>query len=854
MGLNVFANDSVTTTSNFVQAIDYAVANGVKVLNESFGGNPFPDTALDAVRIADDDAVAAGVTVVVSSGDAGVTSTDGSPATDPNVISVGASTTFRSYRQNTFGGINAMSPNANNNSWIDNNISSLSSGGFSQSGGNTVDLVAPGDLNWTLCSTNTSMYPCFDEHGQPSGIIQEGGTSESSPLTAGAAADVIQAYQSTHGGAYPTPALVKQILMSSATDIAAPAEQQGAGLLNVQKAVQYAATGGLMISPNQLNITRIGGTNPPQTITLMNTGTATQTVKLSTRALTNLVSSPSGSFCLNPTSGTIGCGAPTANTFKIWNGVTEAYQEETFTVPATGTTSRLNFSATYPDTGQSSLLHVALYDPSGAYAGYSLPQGLADYANVQVANPAPGTWTAVFFTQQADSGTQGTIQWEADTWTYGRGGTITPTSLTIKPGHTGTATFTPTDPVHAAGDLAQSIVITRSAGGAGSATTTIPVTVRTLIPGAGNFSGVLTGGNGRGNPSVTNTYVFTVPAGRKDVEASVNIPDNNNGLTAYLIDPQGNAVASSSNVTLDNFPPSTVIATNGLTVYKDNPEAGRWTLVLDWLQPVSGDAISMPFTGSVQFNQVTTSNNLPRGPGDVPMLVQGQTYNYTVSVTNTSSSPEAYFVDPRMSSSSWTDLSDLSGDPTSLSLPLTAFPPIYIVPPNSTEMSTSLNGNGTPVSYDYFPWPGDPDQYVADGTSTPSALYSPSSGELSPGLWSLVPSEIGPYGAGPAPSATASADVQVWTPTFDPTVSSSTDDLWSCVNTGVNCNGGAFVYVNPGDTADIPVSITPNAAPGTKVKGVVNLDDVFQFNVLSPETLYSDGDQLVSIPYVYKVK
>ena len=95
----------------------------------------------------------------------------------------------------------------------------------SQQDGQTISLVAPGELNWALCSTDTAMYSeCVNFAGKPTPIQETGGTSESAPLTAGVAALVIQAYGKTHGGSAPSPALVKQFITSTADDIQAPAD------------------------------------------------------------------------------------------------------------------------------------------------------------------------------------------------------------------------------------------------------------------------------------------------------------------------------------------------------------------------------------------------------------------------------------------------------------------------------------------------------------------------------------------------------------------------------------------------------------------------------------------------------
>jgi Subtilase family len=187
VGLDVFGAEDGGFNSSFLQAIDYAVSvDHVNVLSESLGNNFYPDDAasLDLIKQANDQAVAAGTAVTVSSGDAGVTSTIGTPSTDPLVIWVAASTTYRIDAQINYGGF--MFPGISG--WLNNNVSSFSSGGFEQDG-RTVDVIGPGEDGWALCSTDTAMYgECVNYAGHASPVAQFGGTSESAPLTAGVAA------------------------------------------------------------------------------------------------------------------------------------------------------------------------------------------------------------------------------------------------------------------------------------------------------------------------------------------------------------------------------------------------------------------------------------------------------------------------------------------------------------------------------------------------------------------------------------------------------------------------------------------------------------------------------------------
>ena len=885
--LKVFSENNDTTESAFIEAINFAVANGAKVINESFGSNQFPDTALDVTREADDAAVAAGVTVVVSSGDAGITSTIGSPATDPNVISVGATTSFRAYSQFTFGGINDP---AASGAFVDNNISAFSSGGYSQSG-NTVDLVAPGDSNWALCSADSTLFTdCTTDAGAGTPFDLFGGTSESAPLTAGAAADVISAYASTHDGQDPTPALVKQIIMSTATDIGSPANEQGAGLLNVLAAVKEAKSihsggfgggnnfnssgGGLLLNPGQINVVQNPGQTSNQSVQVTNTGNSPVTVNLSTRALSSTSQDPqTGTFCMQPdTTDTPPSDCP-ANTgvFPIWSGVDEVYQNVNFTVPSTGNNlSRLEFAADYQYSGQASLLHFALIEPNGTYAAYSEPQGLGDFGELEVTNPMPGKWTAVFFTEEGaptangPTGTNGPIQWSAGTYTYGQGGNIFPSTLFVGPGQTASAHLSLTSS-NVSGDSDQSVVVTSPYG-----TTTVPVTVRTTVPtgrNGGTFNGILTGGNGRaGAPAQTSSYEFNVPGGLNDLDVGVTLANDPGDLfIAELVNPNGQTVGYSSNLATD----ATLAAPDfGLSadLYSVNPTPGEWTVVVDWLNPVSGLELSEPFTGTIQFNGADVSSNLPNG--GFSRISAGGSKTFNVKVTNTGSAPEAFFLDPRLNQYVTMSLPDQNQyvPETGMTLPLPILPaadlsnpfPYYFVPTQTTQLQGSISGSA-PVTFDMEYFPGDPDispginsrWQTSGGIHGDNASVTLTEPVISAGLWLLNPAEEGPFTSpNGAPAVTANANVSVVTKAFDPFITSTTGDFWAAVE-GQSQTQFAPQWVAPGASTTITVTISPSAPPGTRVSGNLYVDDyslASQFGVDLP-----NADELAAIPYSYTI-
>ena len=851
VGLDVFAEDGAdqldSPESDILQAIDYAVeTDHVDVINESFGSNGFPDiTALDLVKQFDEAAVAAGVTVVAATGDAGPFDTISSPGTDPSVISVGASTQFQAYAQTDY----AMARYFATSGWLSDNVSALSSGGFSETGG-TVDLVAPGDISFASCDATSEFSQCVNFQGDPSRVEESGGSSESAPFVAGAAALVIQAYARTHGGADPSPALVKRILLSTATDLGAPASEQGAGLLNSYKAVQLAESIGasapvgstLLLSTSQLNAVGVPGSTQSWPVTITNEGSSAQLINLSGRSLGPDQNVQTGSVTLSDTgSPQLTSYAGTPNNYGVFHfNVPPGQDQLTGTYAWPGIPTYCLTQACM--TGPNSRVRMILIDPSGRLAAHSVPQGPGNYGSLQVRYPRAGRWTGVIFGDTlASGGTNGTVPWRVATQQFISFGSVFPSTVSVGPGQSQTVTVSATIPGDP-GDSSGSIVLSDG--------TSIAVTLRGLVGVAsgntGTFSGTMTGGNGRSNgEGQLQYYQFSVPSGVTDITASVSLSnDPGDPVGLYLISPDGDALGYGQNSVNGNYGLSA-------TAYTLDPAAGTWTLIVDFAEPAVGNELSQAYSGTIAFDGVHVSASALPDSATIT-LPAGKALTVPVSVTNNGAAPEFIFTDARLDTSKTYTLVPVSPSLFSVPVPDNGTPPVFIVPTQTSSVSVSQTSS-QPAMFDFGPVSGDPD-ILSAGTgagrlcgSTAGASYAPAGGQVTPGEWSSDPSLCGPYPRA-ATVGTATDAITVQARAFDPAVTSPTGDVWLQAT-----NAASFataVLVNPGQTVTINMTITPDAAAGTVVSGDVYVDT---FDGGIPPYGAASGDQMAELPYEYTV-
>jgi hypothetical protein len=646
---------------------------------------------------------------------------------------------------------------------------------------------------------------------------------------------VIQAYAQAHHGHDPSPAVVKRIIVSTAQNIDAPAEQQGAGLVDAYQAVLAArsyrgSTKGpqghsILASATQLNAVGQAGTSERFSETLTNNGSGRQTIRLTSRTLSAYKPVLTKSLSLTAAQGYA--------------------QAVSFRVPAGQ--ARLNVSVAL-----AGLVDLSLIAPNRHLAEFNLPQGIGNYGNAQVADPAAGRWTALVAT--ASSAPAVPAQFQASTATWRRFGTLSAHSLTLAPGHSGRFTLTASTPAQP-GDQAGSILVHSSVTSPGFASvTSIPVTLRALVPAPSpstTFTGSLTGGNGRATATgQTSYYQVQIPAGLKALNVQVSTQNASNTFFAELVDPATNEAASSAFNGLQQASSSSQLTPEtGAQLHVLNPAPGRWTLVVDFFNAVSGTAVAQPFTVTMNDTPVTAAApGLPDSAST--MLTAGTPVTTDVTVTNNGTSPEAYFVDGRLNNQVTTPLAAQSM--STLTLPnLSGTVPTYLVPSHTTALAAKVSSTRRlffDFTYDF----GDPDVISSTGTTATASL---SASPIADGDWTITPFLVGPTGRRPARSVTASTSMTATTAAFDPAVSSPTGDLWlGSVNAS---NTFTPVVVNPGQSATIPVTITPQGASGSTVTGTLYLDvssivpAKVSFNALS--TNGPVGSEVAAFSYSYTI-
>jgi hypothetical protein len=597
------AGGEFLSNSSILQSIDYAVrVDHVDVINESFGLSEFPDDSnRNTIQLFNDNAVAAGVTITESSGDGGVTGTIGSDAQDPHVISTGASTDSQLYAQTGYAGARAFG----NGRWLDNEISALSSSGFTNFG-RTIDLVAPGEADWASCEANPEFASCTNFNGGRSDIEAFGGTSQSAPLTAGVVALVISAYRSTHHDASPSPALVKHLITSTTTDLGFPPFEQGSGLLNARAAVEAAMTykgstgapagvkSNIMTSVDQFTLSGTPGTTQHRSVSVTNVGNKPLTVATGTRTFSSF----------NGSGQSVAFDSTTLPTFPYpTSGAPWAYKKVTFTVPSG--TDRLVTQAAWQgsrSTGDA-VVRVSLFAPDGTYVANSRPQGGAvspNYANVDVRRPASGTWTAVLYSPAGTAGYTGNVLFATTDQRAVPTGSVTPATFTLAPGQSKPVTFSYRMPGVASGDTSVAVTLASS----DSHQTSVSAIIRTRIPtsatAGGNYRGVVTGGNGRAvTPGETFSYAFDVPRQWHSLYVASRFTHNLGSVAdLVLIDPNGELSDVVSNQTI-NATQTALTITKDMNSFTANPVPGRWHMVIVIQNPVSGADLEQPFSGSV---------------------------------------------------------------------------------------------------------------------------------------------------------------------------------------------------------------------------------------------------------------
>ena len=241
IGLRALDGQGAGYTSTVIQAIEFAIANkaklGIDVINLSLGHPVYESAGTDPLVRAVERAVAAGIVVVASAGNEGMSRTTGevgyggvtSPGNAPSAITVGAVDT-RNTITRTDDQVPAFS--SRGPTWYD---------GFAKP-----DLVAPGRRVVSLMAKNSTLYNTYQPYRVDVATrtyMTLSGTSMSAAVTSGVVALMIEASRLTNPGRIALPPnAIKAVLQYTASSLTGVDElTQGAGSLNPAGALALVA-------------------------------------------------------------------------------------------------------------------------------------------------------------------------------------------------------------------------------------------------------------------------------------------------------------------------------------------------------------------------------------------------------------------------------------------------------------------------------------------------------------------------------------------------------------------------------------------------------------------------------------
>ena len=509
----------------------------------------------------------------------------------------------------------------------------------------------------------------------------------------------------------------------------------------------------------------------------------------------------------------------------------------------------------YTQAGATDTVRVTLLDPNGRFIANSRPQGAdPNYANIDVRNPAAGTWTAVLYSVAGAAGFKGNLSMRFDTQQAVVAGSVTPHVFTLNPGASRTVSATFTLPAQG-GDTDYSVTLGSSDGQKASVSAVLQTLIDTSAGGA--FSGTITGGNARAvSPAETYSYGFGVASGKTDMSVSMHLTDAEDVVDAVLLAPNGElADVGSATWSSRRRPRWSRVRRSSCSTATRCPAAGNWSSSCRTRWPATRST-SRTAERSRSAGCIRPRQGLPNSSATV--IPNGHTITAHVWLKNTGVAPIAVGADPRLNQQATVALYPIQGQET-VSLPDNGSDtPVYLVPPDTSNFTVATVSSlpaqveiqGSAAGFDVF---GDL-QSAQSGSTVSVASVSEAQKNVAMGIWFANISEIGPFSDDGQPSGSSTFSATMRGAAFDKTVTTSVGDPYDA---SVNRNGDMFgnpMILKPGERKQFAVQIKVQGKVGSVVAGHLNL--------VTPSTLptgsgglpfYTTGESMTSIPYSYKI-